>query len=100
MGHMRAEQQSKGIEKELRGAWLRLHGRNDHLRHPVQHGIDAAMYAFERLNPSGPQVVGERIEQRAWNVIVDPIDRTRVSCTGIRLQVVDANASGRPLFDS
>jgi hypothetical protein len=52
------------------------------------------------LDPRPFGIVSERIQRGSWNVIVDPIDRAWIARPWIGLQVVDANASGRPRYDS
>jgi hypothetical protein len=100
VSHVRAEKETKIIEKELGERLRRFEGGKHHLGHLVQNWVDTAMDAFERPDPPRFSIVCKRIEHGAWHVIVDPVDRTGIARTRIGVQVVNTHAARRPLPDA
>jgi hypothetical protein len=97
VGHVRAEEETEIVEKELGERLRRFDGGEHHLRHLVQHRIDTAMDALERPDPPRFSIVCKRIEHGARQVVVHPVDRTGIAGTRIGFQVVNAHAARRPL---
>ena len=83
MRKVSAEQVADMIEEEIGDAFWRFEQRYDHQGHPVQYVIDTSVCADERVDPSGVRIIGERVKERARNVIVDPIYRAAVAHTRI-----------------
>lgn len=93
---MRAEEQAKIVKEEFTERVRKLQGRKNDLRQLSQSLVRCPVNASQILNPWCSCIVRERMERGSRNVIVDPIDRTRISSPRIRFEVVNAHASGGP----
>jgi hypothetical protein len=62
--------------------------------------VDGSVLAWKILDAGQLDVIREPIECRTGNMIVDPVNRTSIAHTRVRLQIVNPHTSGWPCGDS
>src|SRR5712671_6937748 len=77
---------------------MRVDGRQDHLSQMIEHRIGRALLAPEFINRRQSMVVGERIEGRTRQVVVNGIKRSSPKCPRVSFEVINAYAASSPRF--